>query len=125
MNIETFKTSRRVRAIRTTLTYEDTISTKAFTLPSGARIIAWVVEVSEVFSGGNTKLDIGKSDDPDYYVDGADLGSLGAVALGTALKVPGEETTEQQDFYMNVGAINTQGSVYVTCLFSLEIDTRL
>lgn len=125
MEKESFKKSRRVREITTTLTYADTTSAKAFALPAGARIIQWVINVKTAFSGGTTEIDTGTSSDPDYLVDGASLAAQGNAVLATALKQPGYETTAVTDVYMNVGAGNAAGEVDVTVLYSLQVDRRL
>lgn len=109
---------RTVKELTVTLTYSDTTSAKMFTLPKGARILGWDVQVVTAFSGGTTDLDIGTKSDSDYFVDGADLSAAGQVALGTALKQCKPELTEATGIYMNVGSGNTAGEVKVTCLFS-------
>jgi hypothetical protein len=125
MQTESFKESRGVREVTQTLTYADTTSAKAFTLPAGSRVIAWVLNVQTAFSGGTAELDIGLSSDGDYLVDAGSLASVGQIVPSTTVVHPGYETTVPTDIYMNVGASNTVGSVEVTCLFSLTKSRRL
>ncbi|MHC4542927.1 MAG: hypothetical protein ACYSYL_00170 [Planctomycetota bacterium] len=121
---ETWKKSRRVREISTTLTYEDTTSVEVFKLPSGTRILDWLVGVGTAFSGGTTDLDIGLSSDGDYLVDGLSLATAGRVALTTEMLQVNYETDGVTPVYMNVGAGNSAGSVTVTLLFSQVVDRR-
>lgn len=121
---ETYKKSRRVREISTTLTYADATSAEMFSLPRAARILDWVVTVGTAFSGGTTELDVGLSNDGDYLIDGAALNTAGRVALTTVVMQAGYETSEVTPVYMNVGAGNTAGEVTVTCLFSQVVDRR-
>jgi len=119
-----FVKSREVREMTVTLTYDDTTSAEMFKLPDDARVIEWIVNVVTAFSGGTTELDVGTSDDSDYYVDGASLATLGLAAIGNTLQLPCTEMTAVTAIYMNVGADNTVGEVKVTCLFSMKTDKR-
>jgi hypothetical protein len=118
-----FKESRVLRAITVTLTYADATSAEMFQLPKNARIVDWVVNVRTAFSGGTTTLDVGTASDPDYFIDGISLASVGKTALSTALKKPGEKLSDITAVYANVGASNTAGEVRLTCLVALEQET--
>jgi len=120
-----FVQKRRTFEISVTLTYADTTSAKMFTLPAGTRLLHWLVNVKTVFVTGTTELDIGISSDGDYYVDGCSLAAAGFVSPSTTVIHPGAELTAITDIYMNVGASNTTGEAMVTCVFSMEQDTRI
>ena len=118
-----FINSRRVREVTCTVPYTQTTSAKILTLPEGSRILDWIPNVKTAFLTGTKTLDVGISSDADYFIDGVDVSSVGK-ATPTPL-YPGHETTALTEIYASVGAGNTAGSVDVTCLFSLEIDTPL
>jgi hypothetical protein len=124
METNSFEKSLRVRELTVTLTYADTTSAVAFSLPKNARLIDWIFNVKTAFSGGTAELDIGKSDDSDYFADGVSLASAGKVHPTTEITQPGYRTTQVQDIYMNVGASNTAGEVDVTLLYSIPVDRR-
>jgi hypothetical protein len=113
---------RNVRELTFTLTYSDTTTAKMLTLPSGARIIAWFLNVKTAFSGGTAELDVGTSDDADSIMDGESISAVGQLAPGAELLQPGYETTDQVGIYANVGVGNTAGEIDVTVLFSMDVD---
>lgn len=120
-----FKGSRVVRENTVTLTSEDTDSTKLFVLPNKARILAWIVNVRTAFSGGTTDLKVGTAADDDYFLEDVSIAAQGWAAPGTALKKPGEVTTDKTAVYAKVGAGNSEGEVRLTCLYSLEQETPI
>lgn len=120
----TFVKSREVREMTFTLTYADTTSAKMCSFPSGARVIAVILNVVTAFSGGTATVDFGTLSDPDVYVDGASVAAAGWAAIGTALVAAGPVFTAVTDGYAVVGASNTTGEVRVTVLFSMETDRR-
>lgn len=118
-----FVRSRRVRELVCNLTFANTTSAEIFTLPKGARVLDWIVNVKVAVAGGTTTLDTGTSADSDYFIDGVDVSSIGKAA--PTLLYPGYETTAITGVYANLGASNTAGSLDVSILFSLEIDTPI
>lgn len=120
-----FKERRTLRQLTVTLDYEDTSAVNCFSLPKTARIVDWVVNVRTAFSGGTTTLDVGKTSDTDYFIDGLDVSSVGKAALGTALKKGGEQLTQITTIKALVGAGNTAGELYLTCVFSVEQETPM
>ena len=114
-----FVESRVVREITIALTYSDTTSAVVFTLPKGARLLDWVINVRTAFAGGTTTIDVGKTGDGDYYIDGCNINAVGKAS--PSLLKPGEEiSTLGEDIYASVGAGNTAGSLELTLLFSME-----
>ncbi len=119
LTVTRFVESRVVREITCNVTYADTTTAKIFTLPKGARIIDIIVNVKTAFAGGTTTLDVGKTSDGDYYIDGVAVNAVGKAS--PSLLHPGAEiTTLGEDIYANVGAGNTAGSLDITLLFSME-----
>lgn len=118
-----FISSRRVREITCTVPYTQTASAKIITLPASSRILDWIINVKTALVTGTTTLDVGTSSDADYFIDGVDVSSVGKAS--PTLLYPGHETATLTEIYASVGAGNTAGSIDVTCLFSLEIDTPL
>jgi len=114
-----FIESRVVREITCNLTYADTTSAKIFTLPKGARLIDWVINVKTALVTGTTTLDVGIGSDGDYFIDGVAVNAIGK-ASPTVLYPGYEVTTLGLDIYANVGGSNTAGSVDITLLFSME-----
>lgn len=120
-----FKKSRVVREITVTLDYEDTSAVDLFKLPDGARILDWFVNVRTAFSGGTMTLDVGKTDDTDYFIDGLDVSSAGKAALGTAVQKPGEELSDITYVKALVGSGNSAGELELSCVFSLKQETPI
>jgi hypothetical protein len=117
-----FIESRVIREITCNLTYVDTTSARVFTLPKGARLVDWIINVKTAFAGGTTTLDIGTSSDGDYFIDGVAVNAVGKAS--PSVLYPGYEvTTLGLDIYANVGGSNTAGSVDITLLFSMEQGT--
>jgi hypothetical protein len=123
--VKVFKDARVLREITATLTYADTTAFEMFILPENARIVGWILNVRTAFSGGTATLDVGTSSDGDYYIDGADISSVGQAIPSTTVKKPGEEPTTIAPVYATVGAGNTAGSAEVTCLFTMEQETPM
>lgn len=116
-----FKMRRPTYELSSTLTYADTTATKVFSLPDGARIIDWIVNVGTAFSGGSThELNVGyTSATGNEFLDSIDVSAAGKVTLTTKVSLAGHATTSITDVYMSV-VDGTAGSVLVTCLFSHE-----
>lgn len=128
MPIETrFQQNRDVRELTINLTYADTTSALCFTLPRGARIITWVVNVQTALVGGTTTLTIGTRATANYFISGLTVNAVGTVPLLiTDVLQPGHVVTALvEEVFMNVGAGNSAGSVDVTCLYSLEQGTPI
>jgi len=121
-----FKERKTLREITVTLDYADTSAVELFSLPKNARIVDWVVNVRTAFSGGGTTtLDVGKTSDTDYFIDGLDVSSVGKAALGTALKKGGEKLSDITTIKGLVGSGNSAGSLRLTCVFSVDQETPM
>lgn len=120
-----FKERKTLREITVTLDYGDTSAVELFTLPKLARIVDWVVNVRTAFNGGTTTLDVGKTGNTDYFIDGLDVSSVGKAALSTALKKGGEQVSDLTTIKALVGAGNSAGELYLTCVFSVEQETPM
>ena len=116
-----FKVRRPIYELSSTLTYSDTTAVKVFSLPDGARIISWVINVATAFSGGAThELNVGStSATGNEFLNSVDVSTAGQVGLSTEVQLAGHVTTAITDVYMAV-TDGTAGSVLVTCVFSHE-----
>ena len=116
-----FKMRRPVYELSSTLTFADTTATKVFSLPDGARIIDWIVNVGTAFTGGATyQLNVGStSATGNEFLATVSVATAGKVTLTTHVSLAGHVTTAITDVYMAV-TDGTAGSVLVTCVFSHE-----
>lgn len=121
-----YTNSRRVREITATVTHADTSPTDVFTLPKGARVLDWIANVKTAFSGGDTRLGIGTSLTGYLFATGVDISSAGKASITVAN--PGAEldyaTGCPTTISVIVGGSNSAGSLDLTCLYSLNKDTR-
>jgi hypothetical protein len=121
-----FVKSREVREMTATLTFADTTGAELFKLPSGARVIDWIVNVQTAFSGGTTQLNVGTTAaSANEILAALTVSSAGKTAITTTLTLSGYETTAVTPIYGVVGASNTAGEADVTCLFSLQTGRRI
>ena len=124
-----FVKSRGLREMTATLSYTDTTATEIFVLPSGARIVDWVVNVTTAFNDSGTDyLTVGISGDTDSIIDDLSVAAKGRCSITTELVDPGKETTAMTPIYATYTGSNgdsTAGQLELTCLFSLEVDTTL
>ncbi len=117
--------SREVRELTTTLDKDDTSPTLLFTLPDKARIISWRANVRQAFSGGTATVSVGTEGVANYFVDGLSVAAVGETAPGTSVVKPGEELDGMTRVYAAVGAGNSEGSVELTCVFSIKQGTPI
>ena len=116
-----FKLRRPVYELSSILTYADTTAVNVFSLPAGARIIDWIVNVGTAFSGGSTyQLNVGNtSATGNEFLAAVSVAAAGKVTLTTQVSLAGYVTTAITDVYMAI-TDGTAGSVTVTCVFSHE-----
>lgn len=118
--------SRPTRELTATVTHADQTATDVFTLPKGARILDWIVNVKEAFSGGDTRMGIGTSLTGYYFATGIDVSAIGKASITVA--VPGVEVDDATGTPWTIAVIaagsNTTGEADLTCLYSMNIDTR-
>lgn len=66
-----------------TVEYTDTTAKNLFTLPEGAVIVDWSVNVSTAFNdGASNQLDIGITGTADYFANNLNVGSVGQIRTG-------------------------------------------
>jgi hypothetical protein len=107
-----------------TVTYEDTTAKRVFSLPQGAEIVDWQVNVTTAFnSSGTDLLDIGTSGSAAAYANDLDVSATGQINSGF---VPGvmytplaAETDVYATFVQSV-ADAAAGSAVVRCFFILR-----
>ncbi len=118
--------SRRTRELTAEVTHADSSATDVFTLPKGARILDWIANITEAFAGGDTRLGIGTSLTGYYFATGIDVSAVGKASITVA--TPGAEldyaTGCPVTIAVIVGGSNTTGELDLTCLYSLNKDTR-
>jgi len=116
-----FKMRLPVYELSSDLIYSDTTAGLVFSLPPGACIIDWIVNVQTAFSGGSThQLNVGTtSATGNELLSAVSVATAGKVTLTTQVQLAGHVTTAITDIYMAV-TDGTAGAVKVTCVFSHE-----
>ena len=116
-----FKMRLPVYELSSDLTYADTTATKVFSLPAGACMLDWIVNVSTAFTGGSTyQLNVGTtSATGNELLAAVSVATAGKVTLTTQVQLPGNVTTAITDVYMAI-TDGTAGAVKVTCVFTHE-----
>jgi len=124
-----FVLSRRVREITyENFSYSNTTAVHLFTVPRGARFLAWIINVTVGFAGGGGgtgTLDIGTASNTDAYVDAAIVSAIGNIDLATTLVAPLAQVTVPTDIYGIAMGSDTAGTCDITLLFSYDKDTPL
>ena len=132
MKTSKFTLSREVREITVTLTVaDDGVIGEMFSLPKGARIIGWALNVKEVFNDGTgTNMSFGT--DATDNVQIIDEYALDATAVGSYWlndsQAPGYTKAIAGPVYGDVTGTDsdgTTGEVDVTCVFSIPTGTKL
>lgn len=76
--------------------YTDTTAKTLFTLPAGAVIVGWLVNVSTAFnSSGTDLLDIGNSGTANAYANDLNVASAGQINTGFVVSALFTELTEE------------------------------
>ncbi len=120
-----FIQSRAVREMTITLDFTDSEMEKRFRLPAGSRLIDYVVNVKEAFTGGVEQfLFVGTL--TEGILEEVSLATEGRVTISNELMRPGFETTEVTNIYAYASDDgNTVGEVDVTFIFSTRKLTRM
>jgi hypothetical protein len=107
-----------LQAQRATIAHTDTTAKDLFTLPAGAIIIAFVVNVTEAFddSGSSDLLDIGDGTTADRFVADQDVGSAGLALVPSADDAALSAATVIQGLY-TPGTGATAGAATITALY--------
>jgi hypothetical protein len=109
-----------LRAQRATLAYTDTTAKNLFTLPVGAQIVGFVVNVTTEFNGDTSNvLAIGDDTTTDRFVADYDCGTG---AAGMALAASADEAalsaaTAVKGVYVPGGGTPSAGAATITCLY--------
>ncbi len=101
--------------------YTDTTPKALFTLPAGATIVGWQVNVSVAFNDGTTDLlDLGDGATGNRFADNLDVSAVGQIVNGFVpgeLFTPlGEETTVHGTYTGGTGDASA-GVATVACLY--------
>lgn len=103
------------------IAYTDTTAANLFTLPAGAVIVGWLVNVTTAFNGSSTDLlDIGTSADGDAYANDLDVASTGQQVTGFIVGGLFTELTEETQItatYADAGGDASAGAATVCCFY--------
>jgi hypothetical protein len=109
-----------LRAQHATLAYTDTTAKDLFTLPAGAQIVGFVVNVTTEFNGDTSNvLAIGDDTTVDRFVADYDCGT-GAAGMALAASVDEaalSSATTIKGVYVPGGGTPSAGAATLTCLY--------
>jgi hypothetical protein len=107
-----------LQAQRATLAHTDTTAKDLFTLPAGAILVGFVVNVTTAFddSGGSDLLDLGDGTTADRFVADQDVGSTGLSLLASADESALSAATVVKGLY-TPGTGATAGAATITALY--------
>lgn len=107
-----------LQAQRATLAYTDTTAKDLFTLPAGAVLIAFVVNVSTNFDDTGTDLvDLGDGTTADRFVADLDVSSAGAQLVASADEGALSADTLVKGIFTGQNANAQQGAATITALY--------
>jgi hypothetical protein len=107
-----------LRAQRATLAYTDTTAKTLFTLPIGAIILAFIVNVTTVFNDSGTDLiDIGVDGTPERFVADIDGSSAGIVLKASADEAALGAATAVKGVFTGQNANANAGAMTITALY--------
>lgn len=106
-------------------TFEDTTAATLFTLPQGAVIVQWVVNVSEAFNDGTAAVvDLGDGTTADRFAADLDVSTLGQLVTGFAtgelFSTPLAADTPVAATYTGTADDATEGIATVACIYYLS-----
>jgi hypothetical protein len=107
-----------LRAQRATLAHSDTAAKDLFTLPAGAQIVGFIINVTTAFddSGGSDIIAIGDGDTAARFVADFDCGSVGLTLEPSADEAAmSAETVVEGKYTPGTGA--TAGAATIVCLY--------
>ena len=107
-----------LQAQRATIAYTDTTAKDLFTLPTGAVLVGFVVNVTEAFddSGSSDLLDIGDGTTADRFVADQDVGSAGISLVASDDEAALSAETVVKGLY-TPGTGATAGTATLTALY--------
>jgi hypothetical protein len=107
-----------------TMAYTDTTAKNLFSLPKGAIIVAWIVNITTAFnSSGTDLLDIGKTGTAAEFADDLDVSATGQIPNGY---VPGKmftpltEDTQVIGTFVQSVADASAGAATVACIYMIQ-----
>lgn len=107
-----------LQAQRATLAHTDTTAKDLFTLPAGAVIIAFVVNVSTNFDDTGTDLvDIGDATTADAFVADLDVSSAGMQLVASADETALSADTLVKGIFTGQNGNASQGAATITALY--------
>ena len=108
-------------AQRATLAYTDVVAKNLFTLPLGAVIIGFVINVTTAFNAGTTNvIDIGTAALANRFVDDKAVGTPAAMSLTpSADEAALTASTLIKGIYVPTGDAATAGAATITALYIL------
>lgn len=105
-------------AQRATVAYTDTTAKTLFTLPEGAIIIGFFINVTAAFNDSGTDLlDIGTADTADQFVADFDASSLGMTLQPSADESALTAETAIQAVYTGQNSDASAGAATIVCLY--------
>lgn len=110
-----------VHALRATVAYTDTTAKTLFTLPAGAIIVDWVVNVTTLFNdSGTDQLDIGVSGTLEKFAANIDVSSAGLKTTGIVAAEIGAvqaSATVVQAIFTGQNANANAGAATIMCRY--------
>lgn len=110
-----------VGTLRNTLAYTDTVAKALFTIPAGAVITGWVLNVTTLFnSDGTDQVDIGITGTAEKFAANVDVGSTGLKTTGVVAAEIGTVQASAQPvlgIYANGGSAASTGAMTIMVNF--------
>lgn len=109
-----------LRAQRATLAFGDTVAKDLFTLPAGAVIVDWIINVTTLFNSDGTDLvDIGVSGTAEKFFANIDVSSTGLKTGAVATQIGVVQATAQvvQGIFAAGGSAASTGAMSIVCLY--------
>jgi len=116
-----YLTGGAVSVLRNTLAYTDTSAKALFTIPAGAIIVEWVLNVTTLFdSDGTDQVDIGITGTAEKFASNVDVATAGLKTTGVvAAQIGAVQATAQPvlGIYVPGGSAATAGAMVIMVSF--------
>lgn len=103
------------------VTYHDNTAKHLFSLPAGAVIVAWLINVSTAFNAGTSnQMDVGDAAVSNRFADNVDVSTAGQIVNGydsNELFTQQLSETSIYAIYVPTGTTPTAGSATVACFY--------
>lgn len=107
--------------LRATLAHTDTTAKNLFTIPAGAIIVDWILNVTTLFDDTGTDLvDIGVSGTAEKFAANVDVSTAGLKTTGiVAAQIGAVQATAQavQGIYAGQNANSAAGAMTIMCVY--------